>query len=618
MKYISRTALHVVILSIVSISLTNICSAQVQVKLTASDGVTEDRFGWSVAVSGEKALVGASRNDDNGVDSGSAYIFERQNGTWVEVAKFTSEDNTGGDAFGIRSALSGNRALIGATADDDAGGSSGSAYIFELIDGAWTQTAKLTASDAEAADVFGISVSLSGDRALVGAYFEDENGDNAGAAYIFELQNGAWIQTAKLLADDGVAGDLFGASVSISGDRAVVGALNHINDTANSGSVYVFELQDGGWSQVAELIPNDVGPYAKFGNVSLYGNKILVGAGGELPETNTGAAYLFEKIDGSWSQTSKLTASDGNLSDFFGGAVSILDNKALVGARGQEEQGFFSGAAYLFELQDGQWIETAKLTASNGDSEDNFGISLGLSENYAIVGAYNDDDKGENAGAAYIFDDGPIDTTTTITERIEDLSSQVEDLVNSDVLSEVLGTRVSHWLHRALGTYEAGNTEAAVQHLGTFISSVERLVSSRKLSGEEGQNLIDQASEIVMLIEEERVFPLLGSTSGMLGAFSTDQESVTKQLPDHFALQQNYPNPFNPTTHIGFSLSETAPVRLTVYDMLGREVDRLVEGVLDAGFHEVSFEGEHLPSGFYIYRLETPKGDYSRTMSLLN
>ncbi|MCP3904824.1 MAG: hypothetical protein GY715_14450, partial [Planctomycetes bacterium] len=223
-------------------------------KLTADDAAPSARFGFSVAVSGNTTIVGAYYDDDAGSESGSAYVFERGHGgtgNWGQVAKITADDAAAGDHFGVSVSISGDTAIVGATWDDDAGSNSGSAYVFERDQGGtgnWGQVAKLTADDAADGDSFG-TVSVSGDTAIVGATMHDHTGRiHAGAAYVFERDHGGpdnWGQVTKITADDAATGDAFG-TVSLSGDTAIVGA--HGDDHAgglNAGAAYVFERDHG-------------------------------------------------------------------------------------------------------------------------------------------------------------------------------------------------------------------------------------------------------------------------------------------------------------------------------------------------------------------------------------
>ncbi len=233
------------------------------VELTAFDGAADDRFGIAVAVSGDTALVGAPYDNSQG----AVYIFERDQGgadNWGWVIKFISISVTAGDNFGIAVALSGDTALVGAFGDDANGSSSGAAYIFERDQGGadnWGQVKRLTASDGAAGDNFGAVVALSGDTALVGARFDDDIATASGSAYIFERDQGGtdnWGQAKKLTASDPAMQDYFGHDVALSGDTALIGANFDDDNGANSGSAYIFERDQGGagnWGQVKKNLP---------------------------------------------------------------------------------------------------------------------------------------------------------------------------------------------------------------------------------------------------------------------------------------------------------------------------------------------------------------------------
>lgn len=216
-------------------------------KLTASDGGGLAAFGTSVSVSGNKAIVKGSYYD-KGEYLGSACVFEKDDSTghWNEVAKLTASDGVGGDNFGWSLSISGNIAIVGSYLHDgDKGTNSGSAYVFERDDltGIWNETAKLTASDGSLGDLFGSSVSVSGNIAVVGAIFDDDNDEDSGSAYVFERDEstGNWKETSKLIASDGAITDFFGRSVSVSGNAAIVGAHQDDDNGIDSGSVYAFE-----------------------------------------------------------------------------------------------------------------------------------------------------------------------------------------------------------------------------------------------------------------------------------------------------------------------------------------------------------------------------------------
>ncbi len=372
-------------------------------KITASDAAANDLFGEAMATDGNRTIVGANDDDDNGTNSGSAYIYEFD-GTNVDETKLTASDGARNDRFGESVSLSGDRALVGTPLDDDNGTNSGSAYIYEFDGAEWVETHKLTASDAGADDRFGESVSLSGDRVLVGARGDDDNGSGSGAAYLFEFNGMDWVEITKLTASDAAADDVFGVSVSVTGDRALVGAMFDDDEGEDSGSAYLFEFNGTEWVETHKLGASDAAANDVFGtSVSLSGDRALVGAPSDDDNgTNTGSVYLFE-LTGTNVVETKLTASDAGAGDAFGSSVSLSGNRALVGARGDDDNGSASGAAYLFEFNDTSFVET-KLTASDAEADDRFGVSVAISGDRALVGSPLDGDNGSRSGSAYLFE----------------------------------------------------------------------------------------------------------------------------------------------------------------------------------------------------------------------
>ena len=349
-------------------------------KLTASDAAEGDWFGRSVAISGNTAIVAAFNDDDGGDLSGSAYLFNTTTGE--ELFKLTASDADEGDNFGCSVAISGNTAIVGAWANDDAGyrSNSGSAYLFNITTG--EELFKLTASDASARDndQFGCSVGISGNTAIIGAHRQSSLGQYSGAAYLFDVTSGE--ELYKLTASDTGGGDRFGCSVAVSGNTAIVGAF--ANDD-HSGSAYLFDVTTGE-EYPHKLTASDAAVSDYFGDsVAISGNTAIVGAHGNDDGGNhSGSAYLFNITTG--EELFKLTASDAAASDAFSNhSVGISGNTAIVGA-------FGSRSAYLFNITTGE--ELFKLTASDAAASRSFGYSVGISGNTAIVGAF---------GSAYVF-----------------------------------------------------------------------------------------------------------------------------------------------------------------------------------------------------------------------
>ncbi len=230
-------------------------------KLLADDGATNDFFGFSIALCGDTAVIGAFRDSDDvkGVDSGSAYVFTRSGTNWSQQAKLTAADGAGNDTFGGSVALSDDTAVIGALrGDDDVNGvDSGSAYVFTRSGTTWSQQTKFTAADGAAGDEFGYSVALSGDTVVIGAARDDDKGNDSGSAYVFTRSGASWSQQAKLTVADGAADDVFGWGVALSGDTVVIGAPTSIFVLpGGTGSAYVFDINRD------DIIDEDLGNLA--------------------------------------------------------------------------------------------------------------------------------------------------------------------------------------------------------------------------------------------------------------------------------------------------------------------------------------------------------------------
>ncbi|MCD4652847.1 FG-GAP repeat protein [bacterium] len=262
-------------------------------------------FGGSVSLDGDDLIVGAIGDATYGPYSGAAYIFNRNEGgsnLWGQRAMLLpGEGGQTYDVFGQSVSISGDYALVGAPRDDEVGQDSGSAYIFNRDEGGsnlWGQQAKITATDGDAWDWFGCSVSINGTDVVIGADYDEDNGSWAGAAYVFQFDSSNWIQQAKLLADDGAANDIFGYSVSIYGDYAFVGADSNDENGDNAGAAYIFYRDAGGanhWDQVEKLMASEGDSGDWFGNTVLIGSDYAI-AGATRDEengTNSGSAYIY-------------------------------------------------------------------------------------------------------------------------------------------------------------------------------------------------------------------------------------------------------------------------------------------------------------------------------------
>jgi len=358
-------------------------------KLTAFDGEAGDSFGHAVSFSGNLAIVGAFVDDDKGVFSGSAYIYAFDGTTWNFQAKLTGLEEVADDQFGYAVAVSGNMALVGAPFDSTLGLASGAVYVFTFDGTFWTQRAKLFGSDI-AGDLsnFGVSIALSGEAAVIGASgFHDP-----GAAYVFSFNGTTWSEQARLTASDGSNLNDFASSVSLSGNRVLVGAFQN----GLGGAAYVFSFDGTSWSQEAKLTASDTAEDDQFGwSVSLSGDLALIGA----PNShNKGQAYIFAFDGTTWSQQTRLKDPGGKRYDAFGSSVALSDMVALVGAR----QFADPGTVYVYSMRRNSWTLRAQLLASGGVDGETLGVSVALSGNTVLAGA-DDSHYSPGAGQAYIF-----------------------------------------------------------------------------------------------------------------------------------------------------------------------------------------------------------------------
>lgn len=376
-------------------------------KFLMPGGTSFDRFGRSVAVDGDTAIIGAPYDHTSaGSDAGSAYVFVRTGGVWEKQAELIPNNPAAYDNFGFSVALDGDTAVIGAYGADF---SIGSAYVFVRSGGEWTQEAKLTPSNGGEDDCFGASVAVAGDTVVVGAYQHNELGNNSGSAYVFVRSDGEWRQEQELFPADGEEGDIFGYSVAVDGDTIVIGAMyNSPSDLRYAGSVYIFTRTDSEWNQEGKLLEPAGSSYNNFGaSVSLDGDTALIGTSHNI-FTSMGAAYIFTRSGMDWDQGRKLTPTDGVIGDSFGISVSLDADTAVIGAWYADNEALGtidSGAAYIFtrDTNTGDWLEKAKLVAPDGSDNQNFGHRVAVSGNTALVGASQDSELGTKAGAAYLF-----------------------------------------------------------------------------------------------------------------------------------------------------------------------------------------------------------------------
>ena len=443
------------------------------VKASNTDSI--DTFGWSVAIDGDTMVVGAPSEDGSGIgvnpvsnnsalNAGAAYVFQRSGGVWAQTAYLKASNTDGNDRFGEAVAIDGDTIVVGAPEEqsngssqaDDSADNAGAIYVFVRSAGVWAQQAYLKANDIDVDDKFGGAVAIDGDTIVAGARNDDgaaEDVAQAGAAYVYFRTGTTWGSQATLRASVPDVFDEFGISVGISGDTIVVGmprddsnatTINgdqSNNSATDAGAAHVFQRSGAAWTPQAYLKPTNTGAGDQFGaTVGISGDSVIVGAqfedggskgvdgdGSSNTVTDSGAAYVFHRVTGTWSQQAYIKSSNSQNNDRVGTAVAISGDRAIVGAFGEDANTTGvnvygnnnnladPGAAYVFRRASGTWSQTEYVKSSSSDSNDQFGFSVAADADEFLVGARfessnavgvngdHDNDSAANAGAAYAY-----------------------------------------------------------------------------------------------------------------------------------------------------------------------------------------------------------------------
>ncbi|MFN0008357.1 MAG: hypothetical protein ACKVXR_10645 [Planctomycetota bacterium] len=364
-------------------------------KLLASDGQANDAFGVSVAVHDGRALVG--QTGITGPGGGSVYAFRRAPSGWVQGQTLTGSDTAAEDWFGWSAAISGATAVVGAILHDHGGiGGTGAVYVLRFDEGSWHEVQELLGAETQAGDLFGTAVAIDGDvlAATVGG------ADPGGLACVYERRPQSWIRTAVLMPADLAAGDNFGQDVAVSGTRIVVGKSH---DNGLRGAAYVFEKTPQGWVETAKLTASDGAPIDHFGwSVDVDGDRVLVGA---LAAGTAGAAYLFERTSGAWIERVKFVPPDSPAGGDFGREVCLERDRALVSMpeTGSKLGPAGPGAIYVYRPENGAWPFVARISPTDGIDDDGFGRNLSADGETLFASATGDDDLGSFSGSVRVL-----------------------------------------------------------------------------------------------------------------------------------------------------------------------------------------------------------------------
>ncbi len=621
-------------------------------KLLPDDGDGEDSFGTAVAISGDAVIIGASFDEPNGWGSGSAYIFRFNGSQWFQEQKLTPSDGTEYDYFGGSVAIDGDIAVVGA---DGTAMNRGAAYVFKYTGAQWIEQQKLEAGDGSENDMFGSSVDIDGDAIIVGAMGE---GLNKGAAYIYRLIGNSWIEEGKLTVSDGFPFAYLGCSVGISNNIPFVGARGDFEKGNESGAAYIFQKDGTVWIRTAKLFPEDGQAGEKFGaSVSIDGDVAAAGSRFcDLKDIDAGAVNIFRRQGNQWMMEYKIAAGDGKNDDRFG-YVAVDGNYVVVGADHNDELGINAGAAYLFKWDGSDWEEMFKLVASDGFAEDWFGSAVDINNGIIVIGAPQNNDKGNSSGSAYIFRiDGTNDNyNTLINENFEGMifpppnwsidkqnAQATWEKYNSEELSftRIKGSSnysaycwwsdasSDEWLISP--QFNLGGGKSYLSFYSLYSSSNLGYSTLRlNITTDNGQNwsTIWEAedddlswrwrktkidlSPLANMSNIKLAWQYYGQSGGAMAVDAivlkseggTTDISERQILPNIYTLSSNYPNPFNPVTVIKYTIPESGKVSLRILNILGEEIKTLINKFQPAGRYSVRYTPEGISSGVYFYEL---------------
>lgn len=323
----------------------------------------------------------------------------------AQEAKLLPADGMTNDAFGTWVSVSGDTMIGGAPGDADNGFFAGGAYVYVRTNGAWSLEQHLLASDGAIANHFGFTVDLEGDTAVVGAPLDDDNGSQSGSVYIFNRSGGVWTEAQTIVPADGAAGDWFGYPVVLEGNTLLIGAFHDDPHGYEAGSAYVYILSGGAWTFQQKLSAPDCTLQCAFGaSLALLGDTALVGAAGDdVTSENSGSAYVFTRAGGVWTPEQKLVPSDPGMFDNFGVSVALSLDTAVIGSNQDDDKGTNAGAAYVFTRAGASWTQAQKLFAGDASELNYFGQGMSMSGDTLAIGASSNPTAAPSGGAGYIF-----------------------------------------------------------------------------------------------------------------------------------------------------------------------------------------------------------------------
>lgn len=414
---------------------------QLEQRLVANDREARDVFGADVAIHSESLLIGA-HGDDIGpnLDQGSAYVFSRESGAWVQQQKLVAFDGGARRFFGRRVALDGHTAVVSGDSIFESQGSvslQGAAYVYSVASEAWDFRQKINSGIFQSRDAFSSSIALTTHRMLLGCVACNVGPNQAqGRVHSYSFADNAWRPEATISTGKGAKDAAFGSSLALDRDRLLVGAVGGAAQMSEPiEGAYLFSRTGGSWALEAILSAEETSFGDLFGtSLALAGDLAIVGAPTARDDRGilTGAVYVFERLENQWINTAKLTPPDGSPGDYFGTAIALDGSYMAVGSPDHSNEASNEGAVYIFRFEDSQFLLDAKLAASGPYGIREFGSAIDLQGDRMIVGAPWSSPRGRpSQGSAFVFE--RIDGTWNLISDLSLKLGEREDLFGTSV-----------------------------------------------------------------------------------------------------------------------------------------------------------------------------------------
>jgi len=376
-----------------------------EIKINPDDGSEDDRFGESVLIEDQWMFIGANRDYNNDVNSGSVYVYTYdQDMNTIFYDKLIPSDYVHDQFFGKTISYDNNWLAVSSIYDNDNGIKSGSVYLFNFNGSSWVEHSKLIAYDGSAFDRYGYSIDIKSGKLAVGSIYDDDNGENSGSVYLYEYTNNLWSLSAKLSPNYLTEMDFFGFSVSLSDDFLAVSAPQSDVGNLEAGIVNLYSLNPNNYLESTILSPEDLNTYNHFGYRTYLESDFLIVSSiyDDDLTVNAGSVYVYKYINDEWFYYDEVFASDGIANDNFGISLSMYNNWLSIGSI-DDDNGIDSGSLYLFKYEDDTFIEKTKINPSDGSQYDEYSSSISIESDYLLVGSKFDDDNGNNSGSVYFY-----------------------------------------------------------------------------------------------------------------------------------------------------------------------------------------------------------------------